>query len=107
MVSTSSSNNFFGYFLASLKDPESNAMPRADGEKSTGQRYDFDRLLRQLASGPKALSELMKSGDSLTSLLDATEKLREIGFIERIDGDRFQLTTKGKDAASISAPQPH
>jgi hypothetical protein len=94
-------SDYFGSFLGTLSDLGVSAAASAPGQPEL-----LDRIITACLGGPRALGDLLAPGDSIASLLGAIQTLQTIGYMTRRDGDIFELTPKGHDAAAKMAQPP-
>jgi hypothetical protein len=103
--------DFFGTFLDNLKPPSS----AAAGAGIRGPRL-FSPSLSSAAPGPDPLNEVLKAlrhgdrpakdliplvGRSVSEFLAIGDRLVELGWVRRVDGDVLQLTEKGHEVADL------
>ena len=103
--------DFFGTFLENLKQPASPNLGSthqvshsfspnlAAAEPGVDPLNDVLKALRQGGRSAKELIPLV--GRSVSQFLAVSDKLVELGWVRRMDGDVLQLTDEGREIADL------
>lgn len=82
--------DFFGTFLDSMKrEPTQSADPA-------------NELLKALRGGGRPAKDLIAAiGSSVSQFISVSEQLLKQGWVQKMDGDIFALTDKGREVAAV------
>ncbi len=82
--------DFFGTFLDSMK-------------RESAQSADpANELLKALRNGRRPAKDLIAAiGSSVSQFITVSEQLLKQGWVQKMDGDIFALTDKGREVAAV------
>lgn len=82
--------DFFGTFLDSMK------------RKSAQSADPANELLKALRNGRRPAKDLIAAiGSSVSQFITVSEQLLKQGWVQKMDGDIFALTDKGREVAAV------
>jgi len=105
--------DLFGTFLDGLKrqpgpQPSAEIADRIANlrggptREPASQADPLNELLKALRDGERTAKDLLPiAGNSITNLITASDRLMELGWVTKLDGDVFALTETGRDVASM------